>query len=482
MEEVWQQARESFSDRWVAPGGDGKYVVCNRTDGLGERLRAMCNAIAIAEFLGLGFRFSWPAGMKDHPQFHAVRPAEMTFSPDFVRAHRVDSLAAVDYAELAKARYTPDGLREMAAQSPHGLLVQRDDLREIMDMRAQPDWQPRFRRAFDSLPFCAGAEGARAHALTATMPPDCVAIHLRAGDIVFGEHRFRNLYSSKVVTYPVAKRLIAYLIEQGKYPLIFGQDAATCNLLAERFGVRTAAAWLGMGRSEGGEADALEAAIAEIVLMSRCERILAGNSGFALLAAGLSGVIHDNPVGLLTPEQTVALIVSDADLDDTSVALPDLQRAFAFFTAYRLGQKSAPAEDRLTMLGRAIHYDRHNAFYRITKACEYIGAGRWKMAEGELERLFQTSYRPGSAMTASELYRMLPQGKARINEMAPLMKTIARLAARPEAPYANFLLGMVAMISHDPAAAGFIARSPAGDPANPYYKTLPAGLRSVNAL
>ena len=104
------------------------------------------------------------------------------------------------------------------------------------------------------------------------------------------------------------------------------------------------------------------------------------------------------------------------------------------------------------------------------------------MAEGELERLFQTSYRPGTAMTASELYHMLPQGKARIAEMAPLMKAVAKLAARPETPYANFLLGMVAMISRDPAAAGYYARSPAGDPANPYHRSLPAGLRAVNAL
>ena len=477
MGEIWQEARKSFVERWVAPGGEGKYVVCNRTDGLGERLRALCNALAIAEFLGLGFKFSWPAGMKDHPQFHAVRPAEMTFAPDFVAAHQVESLAAADFTELVKARYTPDALRDLAAQSGHGLLVQRDDVREIMDVKAQPDWRQRFRRAFDSLPFCAGVEAAKDHALRLDMPPDCVAIHLRAGDIVFGEHRFRNLYSNKVVTYPVAKRLIGYLVEQGKYPLIFGQDAVTCNLLAERFGVRTAADWLGLP-----EADALEAAIADIVLMSRCERILAGNSGFALLAAGLSGATHDNPANLLPPEQTVELIMGDEDIDNPAVALPDLQRAFAFFTAYRLGARTAPDEDKLHMLARAIHYDRHNAFYRITKASEYVAQGRWKMAESEIERLFQTSYRPGTAMAASELYHMLPKGTARIAEMAPLMKTIAKLAARPDAPYANFLLGMVAMISRDPAAAGFFARSPAADPANPYHKTLPAGLRAANGL
>ncbi len=471
MDEIWQEARKSFAERWVEAGGAGKYVVCNRTDGLGERLRALCNALAIAEFLGLGFKFSWPAGMKDHPQFHAVRPADMTFAADFVAAHQVE-IAPGDFSELTKARYTPDALRELAAQSPRGLLVQRDDIREIMDVKAQPDWRQRFRRAFDSLPFCDGAQNAKAHALTLDMPANCVAIHLRAGDIVFGEHRFRNLYSNKVVTYPVAKRLIGYLVEQGKYPLIFGQDSVTCNLLAQRFGVRTATDWLGMP-----DTDALEAAIADIVLMSRCERILAGNSGFALLAASLSGAVHDNPANLLPPAQTVELIMGDDEIDDTAVALPDLQRAFAFFTAYRLAAKTASSEEKLHMLGRAIHYDRHNAFYRITKACEYIAAGRWKMAESEIERLFQTSYPPRGAMTASELYHMLPPGKARIAEMAPLMKTINRLAARPDAPFANFLLAMTATIQRDPAAADFVARSPAADPANPYYKTLPPGLR-----
>lgn len=475
MDEIWQEARKSFAERWVAPGGTGKYVVCHATHELGERLLALCNALAIAEFLGLGFKFSWAAGMTD--EVHAVRPADMTFSPDFIAAHQVETLTAADFTEVAKARYTPDALRDLAAQSGHGLLVQHGDLSEIMDVEAQPDWPSRFRRAFDSLPFCAGTEAAKKHARRLDMPEHCVAIHLRAGDIVFGENRFRNLYSNKVVTYPVAKRLIGYLVEQGKYPLIFGEDAVTCNLLAERFGVRTAADWLGME-----DADALEAAIADIVLMSRCERILAGHSGFAMLAAGLSGAVHDNPANLLPPEQTVELIMGDEDIDDPAVALPDLQRAFAFFTAYRLGAKTASSDEKLHRLGRAIHYDRHNAFYRITKACEFVAAGRWKMAEGEIERLFQTSYPPRGAMASSELYRMLPQGKARIAEMAPLMKTIAKLAARPDAPYANFLLGMAAMVQREPAAAGFLARSPAADPANPYHKTLPAGLRAPNGL
>lgn len=475
MQDVWEQARESFATRWMAPATRSKYVVCNRTDGLGERLRALCNAIAIADFLGLGFRFSWPAGMKDHPQFHAVRPAELTFTPAFVAAHKVDALTVGDYTELGRQRYTPDALREMAQESAHGLLVQRDDVREIMDMKAQPDWLVRFRKAFDRVPLCAGVEAAKARALALAMPEHCVAIHLRAGDIVYGEHRFRNLYSGKVVTYPVARRLIADLIQEGKYPLIFGQDAVTCQLLADSFGVRTAAAWLDMD----GE-DALEAAVAEIMLMSRCERILAGSSGFALLAAALTGVPHVNPASLFTPAETVALIRQDDHIDDPSVAVPDPQRAFAFFTAYRLGQAGLSSEDKLAVLGRAIHYDRHNAFYRITKACEYVAAGRWRMAEDEMERLFQTSYKPGKAMAESELYRMLPLGKARIQEMAPLMKTIGRLAARPDTPYANFLLGMVAVTKRDGDPAVFFARSPAGDPASPYHKTLPPALRSAS--
>lgn len=454
----------------MKPWGD-KVVVCNREDGLGERLRALCNAMAVAGFLGADFKFQWDA-IPYHPELHAIQPAEDTFAADFVRDHRVDKIVAGDYAAMVFPPYTPATLHDLMNAPYKGIIMQQTGLHHVMDLRAQHDWPQRFRAAFDSLPFVPAVEAARQKALYARLPPRPVAVHLRAGDIVFGEHRFRGRFGAKVVTYPVAKHLIRQLIMEGDTPVIFGQDLVTCRYLAERFGGVLAADLLALG-----EVTALEAAVADIVLMSRCEGILAGNSGFALMAEALGTAVHVDPEALFTAAQTVDIITGDDDIDDAGTPVPDLQRAFAWFQAYRLAVGVRPAEDLLDMLAKAIRYDRHNAHYRIVRASVLMGQNRWKVAEQGIERLFEASWRPNRAMLDSPLYAMLPKGRGRMEEAAEVLDVVRRFARKPERPWSNFLLGMIAYANRDmKAAKAHFALSPAADPASPYRKQLPAGM------
>ncbi len=457
--------------RYDSPWGD-KVVVSNREDGLGERLRALCNAIAVANFLGADFRFEWDA-IPFHPELHAIQPVEDTFEAGFVRDHHAAKVVSEEYAALVFPPYTPAKLCALMEAPYKGIIMQQTGLHHIMDLKAQPDWPQRFRQAFDSLPFVAPVEAARQRALTAELPAHPVALHLRSGDIVFGEHRFRGRFGAKVVTYPVAKRLIMDLMAEGKTPVIFGQDQVTCRYLAERYGAKLAVDILGLPE----DATALQAALADIVLMSRCERILAGNSGFALMAEALDMAPHIDPDSLFTPEETADIIVHDDDIDDPATPVPDLQRAFAWFAAYRLAAEVKPPEELLAILGKAIRYDRRNAHYRMVRAAIFMAQNRGRSAEQELARLFEATWRPSQAMTDSPLYDMVPKGRGRLDEAAELLATIKTFAARGERPWSNFLLGMIAFGNRDPKGAkAYFARSPAAELGNPYRKTVPAGV------
>lgn len=456
--------------RYDSPWGD-KVVVSNREDGLGERLRALCNAIAVANFLGADFKFEWEA-IPFHPELHAIQPVEDTFEAGFVRDHHAAKVVSDEYAALVFPRYTPAKLCALMEAPYKGIIMQQTGLHHIMDLSAQPDWPQRFRQAFDSLPFVAPVEAARQKALTAALPAHPVALHLRAGDIVFGEHRFRGRFGAKVVTYPVAKRLIVDLIAEGKTPVIFGQDLVTCRYLAERYGAKLAVDILDLG-----EATALQAALADIVLMSRCERILAGNSGFALMAEALDMAPHIDPDTLFTPAETADIIVNDDDIDDPATPVPDLQRAFAWFAAYRLSAEVKPPEELLAILAKAIRYDRRNAHYRMVRAALFMAQNRGRSAELELERMFEATWRPTQAMADSPLYKMLPKGAGRLEEAAELMATLKAFAARSGRPWANFLLGMIAYGNRDAKGAkAWFARSPLVDAENTYCKVVPAGV------
>ncbi len=65
---------------------DRKVFYSNRTDGLGERLRALLNAMMMAKLFGGDYRFSW-SGTKAGNQFHATEKVNEIFSDAFIQEH-----------------------------------------------------------------------------------------------------------------------------------------------------------------------------------------------------------------------------------------------------------------------------------------------------------------------------------------------------------------------------------------------------------
>ena len=120
------------------------------------------------------------------------------------------------------------------------------------------------------------------------------------------------------------------LLSEGKTPVLFGQDQVSCRLIAEQRDVVLASGL--MASSD----DGLALALAEIVLMSRCEEIYAGSSGFARLAAAISGQEMRARTAGLSKARMIAAIKDDPDMADDS-PLPALQKAFGQYMMQHIG-------------------------------------------------------------------------------------------------------------------------------------------------
>ncbi len=327
----------------------------------------------------------------------------------------------------------------------------------------------RYAAAFDRIGFAPPLAQAVLRARAAALPDRPVAIHIRGGDTIYGNHRFSSLFSEKGLCYPVAKRLMESQIALGRYPLVFGHDLATCRLLADRFGLRTGADFLDAAEARPPAEDA----VAEIVAMSRCEEIYAGSSGFAQAAAWIG-----NRRLLRAPPMSPDDILADADLADPNLALPALQRAFSYYMAAYYGRDSLPDGRMIEALDKALHYDPGNIFYALIKARLHGRTGNPGAAEAALKDAvvhdLEAHGRFSASVTALVLRRVLvangPPDKIEVRSYIDVLPEYASV----DRPYTAYMAAAAAGVKGETdRAAALIALSRQAEPENPVFRDFP---------
>ena len=446
-----------------------KCFLAARTDGLGERLRAMINAMILAEHFGVAFKFQWQERGPNAQQHHAIVSPKLTFNRGFLSRHFVADIAPEDYPPLTGRHQPPAAVRTLLASPIKGLTVSQEPIHRLVDLSKLRNLRGQYGQAFRRIKFTPKVSAAIAAARTALLPDNCVAIHLRAGDIIYGSFRFASAATTKAVCYPVVKRLIADLIAEGKYPLIFGQDKIVCRMLADRFQLRLAADILPHD-------DILSAAVSEIVLMSRCQEIHAGSSGFSILASQIGNRPLKAPTANWTPEQIVHCIIADDEIDDPSSTLPDLQRAFAFYMIAHAGIGIVANTVVIRALARALHYDKGNPFYALNKASLEAIEGDTDSTEATLKAIVDGEG-PAAVFGQTALHQAIRRAvvKRKVTERMAVpacLHILARLATA-ERPYISYITALAAFLAGETAEATRVAAQAAVcDPENPQFRYL----------
>ncbi|UWQ19670.1 hypothetical protein [Jannaschia sp. M317] len=344
-------------------------------------MRAVLNAMVAAEQFGGEMILEWRAKGGPGAVFHVAGDPEGIFAPAFLERHLV---SREDVARLSRLSTTDSAFearfRDGAGLQDGGVdavVMSHARISSQMTSLADADTCALYRKAFDDIAFTPPLELARTLAWQVPLMRDCVAIHLRAGDIVYGSFRGSGRFTSKAIPYPLGDALIAQARADGAEVLVFGEDTALCRALARRHDATFAPDLVP-------EADfnSLQFALFEICLMSRCRTIHCGNSGFAYLAAWIGGADTTSVVDCFGGRAIVDATLTA--LKDVQAEVSDLQKAYAASYAVHNYPSAMTDEERTRLVSLCVDLDPENALYRIMEAEILYTSGQGAEADRRL--------------------------------------------------------------------------------------------------
>lgn len=330
----------------------------NRTDGFGERMRAILNAISLSEKNNGDFFFGWKGTIST--DFQAIDAVNKTFSYEFIKAHYLEEKDITSLNLINIEKLNPESINFEDLKSYDGILVQQ----------AKHSLQSVFPKiGFSELLFNAKIAAEKINLSNKKM----VAIHLRMGDIVYGRWHYSNIFYYKVIPVYILDGLIRKLQNQGFEVIIFGQDDDFCNDLVRRYGVIYA------GNMVPNDFNETQKALFEIVLMSRCKKIIARTSGFSTLSSLIGGIqkIDDYTDYLDSKEINLEFkkSIRSGQLLNSPCTHPTL-RAFSisYFLNYNI--KNLEINERTKLIEQCVISEPTNSYYLMLQSACYYDVGR----------------------------------------------------------------------------------------------------------
>lgn len=389
--------------------------ISDRTDGLGERLRALTNAIYLADRYNGRMFYEWKNRQGQQAKYNSIDEESHVFSREFIDAysfsvnlHEVSMLDQVDLLDLANQACGMSLIDNVKIRVPQTPLYRY--VPELKDHYKSKG----FKAAFDKIQFSNRICGYIRHALGTSFPKDAIALHLRAGDIIYGGYNNYARFCGKAIPWEVADAIIGQIRSEGRNVILFGQDALLLSYFAAKHQAFLATTFLDSDANA-----AIEVAIQEIFLMSRCSCIFAGSSGFALLASSLAGEIHRQISRLeISPIATILSLLPHRPDQAISVE----QRVFSLRWLIGMYGHALPPQDLLEVAQHGLSLLTDDLFFVLVKASALNALG----FDGEASKLIAFAL---SAYSASELTRILspsafgkPESRAHL--LGPLIPQI----------------------------------------------------------
>lgn len=350
-------------------------VISSRRDGLGARLRSLLNAMVLAEAVSGRFVFHWGAlDEAFEAKFVDTLPVEEMFSERFIAQHHMTpkEIKALSAAPVPKdiAAF----LSSVSSNSSQAYLASGSE--QLVGVSPAVDGGA-FARAFERIEFSPALAAAKEAARQANIADTTFALHIRSGDLVHGQYRYYGTLESKIVPLQIAEHLIRSRPETSF--LVFCQDR---EILARLKGL--ANVQVPDDLADTAQFNGTQRALFEICLMSRCSKIIAGSSAFALVAALLSNRTLDAIGDYLTPEECVD--VAFKCIEDTAPAegVSPKQRAMTAWWSILRFRKLLRAADQLKLVRFARKMDPLNPQFWMHECFLLNGKGRTREVEEAL--------------------------------------------------------------------------------------------------
>lgn len=208
-------------------------VIAARSDGLGERLNAILNGLLISEITNCEFKFHWPYTRKR--KWHSIDSAESIFSKDFIEKHIIHDSKTINNSQ--KIEFKKGSIEE----------VKKHLLREIKSgkhiigstgsyfdrIKATKNFKKQlWQRVQNRLTFSEQITDIERFVFDIDLPSKCHAIHIRSGDIIYGNFAITPKFRQKATNTPIVSKLIKNLTKQNNSVILFGQEHETIHKLA----------------------------------------------------------------------------------------------------------------------------------------------------------------------------------------------------------------------------------------------------------
>ncbi|MGU3494632.1 hypothetical protein ACLBXM_11370 [Xanthobacteraceae bacterium A53D] len=350
-------------------------VVARRTDGLGQRLYAIVNAIYIAEMTKLKWGFAWGNRFGDDP-YHSISPAESIFSEKTISDHMLDQKEAGGYTSLPSGLFDyKDIVDPIRNRRVVGWSITNKRLESVLVPELCPNSAFSFGDAFQKISFSDRINLAIGRANEVDVPDNSVAIHVRSGDVVYGYYRKWGRFVKKCIPIPIVRRLVKDLTESGVKVFVFSQNNAATSQIGERKNFIDVEA---LRKSWNMSAD--QSAIFDVILMSRCEKIVGGSSGFSTLASKVGNSPIIGVAEFYDSRSVVDIIKGDIE-NGKFEEYPEMERALCYWYMWTYSRTTVSRKDSIRWLEMASVLDEANPLYKLTLSVAHFS--KKDFAQGE---------------------------------------------------------------------------------------------------
>lgn len=346
----------------------------SRTDGLGERLKSLLNAMVLSKYYEAGFRFTW-TNPPNLGETHSVDDAGLTFSEAFLEKHLVEELPT----QLLELDNKPVNFEQAFKNANAIKVTQNIFYRQIPSLK---NHIPRsaFCEAFNAIQFTQDVADSIEYAKSIKIPENSVSLHLRSGDIIYGRYRYDDRYTNKVISYVQADFMIKELQQSDTTVVIFGQNSEVCRYLANK---HSNALYMGDNPNVM-RLNSLQLSLFDMVLMSRTNVIFAGNSGFSQLAELIGNARIRNPATFFNANKMASHIESFLKSEETK-NFDALQNAFSCWHYVFNFKNIISKNSSIDMLKKAVTFDPANLFYLIVLSVFYFDNSQMKESEAVIQ-------------------------------------------------------------------------------------------------
>lgn len=370
--------------------GDKSVFIAQRGDGLGERLRALLNSMVLAKEFDGNFIFAWPPSFSKD-EFHAIDKPDNIFSHDFIVSHLVtkhtlDKCEIKEIGDMESVMAHPyNGYKKIGIN-----LGQLSLKNQIKNKGLHPkNLSLKYKLAFENINFNKGVTKSINLAKSVKLEKKVLGVHLRSGDIVYGQYRHMDRYYSKVVPFYVVKTLIKRYLDLGYEIVLFSQDDEACKYFKKKYGVLLSNDLIPEDYND------IQRAIFDMVLMSRCKEIVGGLSGFAIVASWIGDSKILNYKEILSEEEIKYSFIHSLNEDGvlTSSSTPPLLKSFSIAHYLQSFKYSSSIKERVKLLQKCVKIDDSNNYYRLLLALDYYKENNFSAADDLLLAAINSTYK-----------------------------------------------------------------------------------------